>query len=520
MDGPVMQQAEVKVQERPSADVRARPGHDDQSPQRGSMRSRLGLFLGPVLFILVLVLPGAEGLSPDAQRVAAVATLMAVWWMTEALPLPATALLPIVLFPALGVLPAGRATAPYANDLIFLFMGGFFIALAMQRWELHRRIALAVVGIVGTEARTVVFGFMLATAFLSAWISNTATTVMMLPIGMAILALLEEDTSGPLGTAIMLGIAYSASIGGVATLIGTPPNAVLAAGADTLLGRRIGFLEWMYVGVPVTVIMLPITWFLLVRVLFPIPKGAAGAGAATRQVIQKERASLGPMSRGEWTTAIVFGLTAFSWIMREPKQFGSLTIPGIGTYLPMVSDSTIAVAAALILFALPVSLQRGQFALDWEWAQRIPWGILLLFGGGLSLAQGFEVSGLAVWIGEQVQIFGGLPTLALVALVAALFIFLTEITSNTATATMGMPIMAGVALGIGADPLSLMAAAALASSMAFMLPVATPPNAIVFGTGKVSVTQMARAGVWLNLTGVVVITFLAYSLVLLVFGAG
>lgn len=509
------------------------------SPSGVSPRGRIGLGLGPALAVLLLLLPRPEGLSVDGQRVAAVAVLMAVWWMTEALPLAATALLPIVLFPALGVLPAGEATAPYANHLIFLFMGGFFIAMTLQRWGLHRRLALAVVAIVGTEARTVVLGFMLATAFLSAWISNTATTVMMLPIATAILDLIvghggptlrteaaspprvrrgaEVDETNPLGTALMLGIAYAASIGGVATLIGTPPNAVFAAAADELLGRTIGFLEWMLVGVPVALIMLAITWWLLVYVLHPLPR-RAGAATAVKEVVGGERARLGHMGRGEWTTAVVVACTALAWLLRAPKEIGAVTIPGIATYLPLVADSTIAIAGAVVLFALPVSLARGEFALDWESARRIPWGILLLFGGGLSLAHAFDTSGLAVWIGDRVALFGALPTIGLVAVVAVVFLLLTELTSNTATATMGMPLMAGVAAGVGTEPLLLMAAAALACSMAFMLPVATPPNAIVFGSGRVTIAQMVRTGLWLNLAGAVLISLVAYALVLAVFG--
>lgn len=501
------------------------------SPSGVPLRGRIGLGLGPALAVLLFLLPRPEELSVDGQRVAAVAVLMAVWWMTEALPLAATALLPIVLFPALGVLPAGEATAPYANHLIFLFMGGFFIAVTLQRWGLHRRLALAVVTIVGTEARTVVLGFMLATAFLSAWISNTATTVMMLPIATAILDLIvghegttpavtpagvRRDATDSLGTALMLGIAYAASIGGVATLIGTPPNAVFAAAADELLGRTVGFLEWMLIGVPVALIMLAITWWLLVYVLHPLPR-RAGTAAAVKEVVGGERARLGRMGRGEWTTAVVVACTALAWLLRAPKEIGAVTIPGIETYLPLVADSTIAIAGAVLLFALPVSLARGEFALDWESARRIPWGILLLFGGGLSLAHAFDISGLAVWIGDRVALFGALPTIGLVAVVAVVFLLLTELTSNTATATMGMPLMAGVAAGVGTEPLPLMAAAALACSMAFMLPVATPPNAIVFGSGRVTIAQMVRAGLWLNLIGAGLIASIAYALLLAVF---
>ena len=485
----------------------------------GGSRGGVGLWLGLALFLGMLLVPVPEGMSAEAQRVAAVALLMATWWMTEAIPLPATSLLPIALFPALGVMNAAEATAPYANHLIFLYLGGFVIALGMERWGLHRRVALGVVSVVGTAPRRLVLGFMLATGFLSAWLSNTATVVMMLPIALAILSLLEEDEAGPLGAALMLGVAYSASIGGVATLIGTPPNAILAAAADELLGRRIGFVEWMYVGVPFSLVMLMLTWLLLVRVLFRLPVGAA-VGSAAGDVIREQRAALGRMLAGERVVAAVFTLTALAWVLRDPKTIGPLTVPGITTWLPQVGDSTIAIAGALILFLVPVRTADGRRlpVMTWETAVRLPWGVLLLFGGGLSLARGFEASGLAVWIGDQVANLEMLPVIGLITAVAILFIYLTELTSNTATTTMGMPIMAGVATGIGADPLTLMAAAALAASMAFMLPVATPPNAIVFGSGRVTIRQMMRAGFWLNIIAVVLVTLAVGFGVRVVFG--
>jgi len=493
---------------RPADAASAGAADDGESPGGATGWARAGLWLGPILFLAVLLLPAPEGLGPEAQRVAAVAVLMATWWMTEALPLPATSLLPIVLFPTLGVMSTTNATAPYANHLIFLYMGGFMIALAMQRWGLHRRIALAVVSVVGTAPRRMVLGFMLATGFISAWLSNTATVMMMLPIGIAILSLLETDEGGPLGAALMLGIAYAASIGGVATLIGTPPNAIFAAAAEELVGRTIGFAEWLYVGVPFAVALLLLTWLLLVRGVFRLPAGA-GLEEQAREVVRSQRAALGPMGAGERVVAIVFALTALAWILLDPKRIGGVEIPGITTWLPMVTDSAIAVAGALVLFMAPVSLERRTFVLDWESAAKLPWGVLLLFGGGLSLARGFETTGLAAWIGDQVAHFSALPTVGVIAVVATLFVFLTELTSNTATATMAMPVMAGVAAGIGADPIVLMATAALASSMAFMLPAATPPNAIVFGTGRVTIRQMARAGIWLNLISIALLALLA-----------
>jgi sodium-dependent dicarboxylate transporter 2/3/5 len=474
-----------------------------------------GLVGGAATFLVMLLLPPPSGLSPEGWRMAAVGVLMAVWWMTEAIPISATALIPLVLFPALGILTMPNAAAPYANELIFLFMGGFFIAFAMERWGLHLRLALAIVAAVGTSPRRLVLGFMLATAFLSMWISNTAATAMMLPIGLALGQMFRpSDTEGPyeFGIALMLGTAYAASIGGTATLIGTPSNAVMAGAASEMLGIQVGFVQWMMVGVPFALIMLPVAWFMLVGILYPPGRLAGNAEA----VLQEQRDSIGPASRGETVVGVVFTLTALAWILREPKQFGGLSIPGIATYLPGVTDATIAIAAALALFLIPIDRKRGVFALDWPTASRIPWGVLLLFGGGLSLARGMEQTGLAQWIGTGVGALGVVPTVAVILAVATLFVFLTEITSNTATATMAMPIMAGVAVGLGIAPLTLMAVAALSSSMAFMLPVATPPNAIVFASGYLTIPQMVRSGLWMNLFSIALISILAMLLIPLI----
>jgi len=477
-----------------------------------------GLLGGAGAFLFLLFLPAPGSLSPEGWRTASVAVLMAVWWMTEAIPIPATSLLPLVLFPSLGVLEMSDAAAPYAHELIFLFMGGFLIAVAMERWELHRRIALRIVGAVGTGPRSLIFGFMLATAFLSMWISNTATTAMMLPIGIAVGEMFrpgESETGGySFGIALMLGIAYAASIGGVATLIGTPPNAVLAGAADELLGARIGFLEWMAVGLPITVVLLPVAWLVLVYVLHPPGRISGDAG----ELLAREREGLGAMSTGEKAVGTVFALTGTAWVLRAPKAFGEVTIPGIQTWLPGVTDATIAMAAAVVLFLIPVDRRRGEFALDWETARRIPWGVLVLFGGGLSLARAMDRSGLAEWIGGGVGALEAVPAIVIFGTVAALFVFLTEITSNTATSTMAMPIMAGVAVGLGAAPLALMATAALAASMAFMLPVATPPNAIVFGSEYLTVPIMARAGFWMNLISITAVTVAATLLVPVLLG--
>jgi sodium-dependent dicarboxylate transporter 2/3/5 len=473
---------------------------------------RIGLIAGAIVFIVMLALPPPSGLSIEGWRTAAVALLMATWWMTEALPIQATALLPLGLFPALGVLDAGDASSPYANDTIFLFMGGFLLAVTMQKWGLHKRIALEIMAFVGTSANRLILGFMIATAFLSMWISNTATVAMMLPIGLAVGEMfkpLDDDGRYEFGIALMLGLAYAASIGGVSTLIGTPPNAVLAAQANELLGIRIGFVEWMGVGLPFTIVMLPLTWLLLTRVLYPPGKLSGDAGS----LIDQERSSLGSMSRGEKLTALVFGLTALAWVLRQEKDFGSITIPGIQTWMPFVVDSTIAMTAAVVLFLLPVDWRKGEFVLDWKTASRIPWGILVLFGGGLSLARAMTDSGLSEWIGTAVGALEAVPTIVVILSIVTVVVFLTELTSNIATTNMAMPIMAGAAVGLDIAPLMLMATAALAASMAFMLPVATPPNAIVFGSGYLTVPQMSRAGLVLNLCAIVAITAIGSFLI-------
>lgn len=488
--------------------------------QRNADGHSRGLWIpaGPFLFILLLFLPPPSGLSAEGRATLALAAWMAIWWLTVAVPLAVTALLPLVLVPALGVGSPAQAATPYANPVIFLFMGGFFIAAAMQRWSLHRRVALEVVARTGTSPRRLVGGFMLASALLSMWMSNTAATLMMMPIGAAVLGLILGPAPGPgegesrttggaenLGVALMLSIAYAGSIGGVATLIGTPPNAVLAAMADELLGTEVSFAGWMAIGLPISAVMLVATWVLLCFVVYRL--GSTPIEGA-RALLRDARAELGPWHPAERATAAVFACAAAAWILRAPKQIGDVTIPGIQSILPSVGDSTIAIAAALVLFLWPTRDRQGRRArvLDWAHARSIPWDILVLFGGGLSLASAFESSGATTWLGERLAVLGGLPVVVVVAAVAAAFVFVTEITSNTATATLGLPVMAALGGSVGVQPLALMAAAALGSSMAFMLPVATPPNAIVYGTGYIRPADMVRAGFWLNLVGIVVIS--------------
>jgi len=465
---------------------------------------RPALIIGPALCLATLLLPPIAGLSEPAWRVAGIAAWMATWWLTSVIPLEATSLIPIVLLPAAGIAPVGDVTRAYADPIIFLFLGGFFLAATLERWDLHKRFALTTVRAVGTDARMVVLAFMLVSAFASMWISNTATTVMMLPIALAVVAVgSQQGDDGRRGfaTALLLGVAYAASIGGVTTLIGTPPNAILAGAASELLGKEVSFADWMVIALPIAIPMLAGCWLLLVT-LFRV----RGTVPGLAQELDREHASMGRISGGERFVLGVFALTALAWIMRAPKTIGALHIPGLSDLLPGVSDAGIAIAAAVVLFATPLPRQRFRTALDWETARKVPWGILLLFGGGLALAGGFETSGLTEWLGSRLGGLRGVPFPVVVLATATLFVFLTELTSNTATAALGMPLMVGVGAGLGLAPLPLMIAAALAASMAFMLPVATPPNAIVFGSRAVSPKDMARAGIGLNFLSIAIIT--------------
>ena len=486
-------------------------GGDSRPPEDDgyySPRQKTGLFLGPILFFILLLMPTPEGMSPEAQAVLASTAWIAVWWICEAIPIPATSLLPVVLFPMTGAMSTSAVTPSYANHLVFLFMGGFMIALAMERWNLHRRIALTIIMIIGGGPKRIILGFMVATAFLSMWISNTATTMMMTPIALAVIlqfaVLIQREnldvdvTLGrfSFGTALMLGIAYSASIGGVATLIGTPPNAVFAGVVKEMYDQDIGFGQWMLYGVPLAAVALVFCWYYLTNLAFKITFKELPGG---RELISQELNKLGPIGKEELRVLIVFASVAFLWLVR-----GFL----LSDIFPGMSDATIAILGALVLFAWPVNLARGKFLLDWHAVRNLPWGILILFGGGFAVAGGFSQSGLAEWIATRLTVLEGAPMLLIVCAVVTLAIFLTEITSNTATSTMLMPIMASMAIAMGLHPYALMATAALACSFAFMLPVATPPNAIVFGSGYITIPQMARAGVFMDLFGIVVITVL------------
>ncbi len=460
------------------------------------------MFLGPSCFLILLLAPAPETLSWEARGVGAAAVLMAVWWITEAIPIPATALLPIALFPFLGVMAASEVTLAYANHLIYLYLGGFLIAAAIERWNLHRRIALNTIRIVGVSPARITLGFMLATAFLSMWISNTATTMMMLPIGLAVVnqawSLMPGRGQGGadadirrfnFGTGLMLGIAYAASIGGVATLIGTPPNAILVGVVEGTYGRTISFAAWMELGAPLAAIMLVTAWLYLTRVACRSEIASLPGGV---ELIRSQLRELGPVSREEKWVLGVFAAVAAAWILR-----GLVSLEG----LESVHDSTIAIAGALLLFVIPSDFRRGVFLLDWKTASRVPWDILILFGGGFALAGGFSQSGLTTWIAGGLTVLQGFHPLLLIAIAALLVIFLTELTSNSATASLTLPVVAAVAEAMELHPLGLMVTVAIAASFAFMMPVATPPNAIVFSSRYITIPQMARIGLGLNLLG-------------------
>ena len=466
----------------------------------------IGLILGAAFLLVTLILPAPGSMGAEAWAALGLMLLIATWWSTEAIPIPATALLPIVLVPALGLGTIGQATAPYANPIIFLFLGGFTLGLAMQRWNLHRRIALLTLKAMGDQPRRQIAGFMLATAFLSMWVSNTATAIMMLPIGLSVVAMM--DNTNPEGvrkyaTALLLAIAYSASIGGIATLIGTPPNALLAAYLSEDQGISVGFAQWMVLGVPVTLVMLVLTWWWLTRRDFGI-----GRASDSGQMIRDELAQLGAMSRGERLVAVVFVITATAWIFR-PLLSASL--------MPWLSDTGIAIAAAIAMFLIPVDTRERTFVLNWDSANKLPWGVLLLFGGGLAMAGVISSSGLAEWIAGSLGVAGALPTIVMMVIVAAVIIFLTEVTSNTATAAAFLPLLGALAMAQDVSPLLLTVPAAIAASCAFMMPVATPPNAIVFSSGHMQISDMIKAGFALNLMGIVVVTLITYGLLGLVF---
>lgn len=472
------------------------------------VRQWSGWVIGPTCLLLTLVLPAPEGLTTEGWRTAGVAGLMAAWWMCETLPIPATALLPLVVFPLLGLGSIKDTAAPYANPLVFLFLGGFLIALAMQRWNLHRRLALFFISCTGTSPARICMGFLLAAGLVSMWVSNTATALMMFPIAVSVVQLVPKgsrDFAQTFGIVLMLAVAYGSTTGGMTTLIGTPPNALLAGFVNETYQISIGFGQWMLLGMPVTVVGLPVVYVILTRVAFRLPRGEV---AGMRDLIEQEKARLGSFSGPEIAVTLLFALTALGWVFQ----------PLLARGLPMLSDTVIGMAGALLLFCVPVNLRKGEFLMDWKAARDLPWDVLILFGGGLTLAAGIDRHGLAAFLGSLFVAFATLPLPVTMMLVTFTILLLTELTSNTATAAAFLPIAAAIAVSIGENPLLLLIPTALAANCAFMMPVGTPPNAIVFGSGLVTLPQMARTGFLLNLAFVPLIVLVVYFLGQMAFG--
>lgn len=473
---------------------------------RNNILKQFGLILGPLLFTLTLIFFKPEELSSEGVAVLATTLWVAVWWILEVVPIAVTAMLPIILFPITGAMELSTTTAAFGHKYVFLYIGGFTLAIAIEKWNLHKRIALTVINFIGTSVSKIILGFMVATAFLSMWISNTATTVMMLPIGMAIIIQLKdnpdtkEDENEIFGKALMLAIAYSASIGGIATLIGTPPNLIFAGILEEQYNIEMTFSKWIIYGLPLSILLLFICWKYLTNFAFKFKQKDFPGGKAEIKRLLK---NLGKVSYEEKTVLIVFCATAFLWITRSFL---------LSKLIPAIDDTIIAMASATILFILPTKNRTEKKIINWESAVKLPWGILLLFGGGLALAEGFKTSGLAEWIGTQITQFEHLPLFALLFVLILAVNFLTEITSNLATTAMLLPIMAPIALALDIHPFTLMVGITVAASCAFMLPVATPPNAIVFGSGYLTIPDMMRTGIFMNIISVILITIITYYL--------
>ncbi|WP_299224129.1 SLC13 family permease [uncultured Psychroserpens sp.] len=470
-----------------------------------SLKKRIGLLLGPTLFIVIILFFKPDGLSTEGNAVLASTAWVAAWWITEVIPIAVTALLPIILFPLSGGMDLSNTTSAFGHKYVFLYLGGFVIAITIEKWKLHKRIALNIIHIIGSDVRKIILGFMIATAFLSMWISNTATSVMMLPIGIAIIKQLKdnpdtlENENQIFGKALMLAIAYSASIGGIATLIGTPPNLVLAGIVSDTYGYEITFSQWFMFGFPISLLLLFICWKYLTRYAFTFKQTQFPGGKAE---IKHQLKTLGNINYEEKAVALVFALTAFCWITR------SFILKRI---LPAIDDTIIAIFFAIILFLIP-SKNKNENLINWNEAVKLPWGIILLFGGGMALAKGFETSGLAAWLGNQMASLQGMTIIILILILVAAVNFLTEITSNLATTAMLLPVLAPMALSVDIHPFVLMVGAAVAASCAFMLPVATPPNAVVFGSGYLRIPDMVSKGIVMNLISIIIVTLFVYFL--------
>ena len=464
----------------------------------------LGLILGPLLFLAIMIFVDAEGLSFEAKCILASTAWMAVWWVTECVPISVTALLPIVLFPLTGGMDLATTTAAYGHKLVFLFVGGFLIALAIEKWHLHKRLALNIIRVTGSNKSRVILGFMLATAFLSMWISNTATSIMILPVGLAIISQLKDDPktieneNEVFGKSLMIAIAYSASIGGMATLIGTPPNMVLAGVVEESYGIKLNMFDWMKFGVPLSSFLLIICWLYLTKIAFKFKNEEFSAG---KEEILRQINKLGRFSNEEIKVLIVFTLTALGWIFR-----GS-----IETIFPMIDDTIIAIFFAVTLFIIPTKNHKTNTTLlVWNDTVKLPWGILILFGGGMAIASAFGKSGLALWIADLLQNLDNVSLFLIILIIVTSINLLTEVTSNMATTAMLLPVLVTIALAIEVHPYFLLVSATLAASCAFMLPISTPPNAVVFGSGFLKIEDMFKKGIWMNLISIITITLVVY----------
>ena len=478
----------------------------------GIVKRLSGMAGGLLVFFIMLISTPPEGLGQEGWYTAAIAMLMAIWWTTEVIPIPATAMIPLVLFPLFNISGITATAAPYANPMIFLFLGGFLLAIGMQEWGLHRRIALNIINVIGSRPRSIILGFIISTAFMSMWVSNTAATMMMLPIALSVIQLTKnmehsaEDNRqyNNFAISLMLAIAFAANVGGLGTVIGTPTNALLIGFVSESYGVEISFVQWMLVGIPLVLFGLPLIFFSLTAITFPVKFKSLPGG---KEYIAREVKNLGSFGRGEIMVALIFGFTAVLWMVR----------PLIESWLPGLSDAGIAIFGALLLFLTPMSLKTGQFLLDWKAAVKLPWGILIPFGGGLTLAGAIQRTGLAEWIGGYFIGMSGLPFVLVIFIVTAVVITFTNLASNSATAAAFLPVMGSVAIGMGEDPLQLAIPVAVAASCAFMFPVGTPPNAIVYGSGVMTIPQMVRAGLWLNLLFVLLITLLTRYLFIYLF---
>ncbi|NQU32985.1 MAG: SLC13/DASS family transporter [Bacteroidetes bacterium] len=480
-----------------------------------SFKNIIGFLIAPILFVWITFFVDLEPGKPEVTYTFGIAVLMALWWITEVIPLAITALLPVVLFPLFGVMDGKNVSSTYFNHVIFLFIGGFLVALAMQKWDLHKRIAIRILLITGSSPARILLGFMLATSFLSMWISNTATAMMMVPILLSITKKLEEFIEekelNKYTVGLLLGVAYSASIGGIATLVGTPPNLSFARIFQIMFPQapEISFSAWFIYALPISITLFIITWIYL----YAIYKPKKSFGALKEINFKKQYKELGKSTYEQKAVAIVFSLLAILWLTRAGIKIGNFDIPGWSALFSSptyINDGTVAIALSIVLFIIPSKNQIGKRIMDWNTASKLPWNIVLLFGGGFALASAFKESGLSIWVGEQLSSIGGLHPILIIAIIAVTMTFLTELTSNTATTEMLLPVLAGMSVSINVNPLLFMLPATISASMAFMLPVATPPNAIVFGSNKITVMQMARTGFMLNIVGVIIVTLITY----------